>query len=445
MAVCFVFLYLDMFGHQTPAIEVQSHTEYRCPPCGCNQDELLFLNPGVCPACKMELVQVPKGFAKTVDHQVAPFLVSGMLGQFYTKLIYPVFAIAILFSLFVFFKNIRGKSLNVFLSGIILVLSLYGFKNQLYGVDYGLTNTFKSLFAPISFILCLGPLVFFYVQSLTKNTFKWKRIYWLHFIPTTLTFAYYSILSIVPEDIKLQFLHSPFEASLSHLEQVLSVFIGLLYTCLAYRFFMKWKNTTPIKNKKMSAWLLRFLIGTTLLFLFWGFMILLNSWIYSFGVATVSYNPLWLVFGITLLWLGIEIVYNSKFFLLNRYMNSASLNISYSAKELSTLKVNLEQLMEQQKMYLDPNLSLGVLANAVILRPKQLSGLLNNMLGKSFYDFVNEYRIKDAKERLVDLQNKNLTIEAIANQSGFKSKSSFNNAFRKQTGITPREYIKQHG
>ena len=417
--------------------------EYRCPPCGCNQDTLRFSNVGSCPTCKMPLVQVPQGAALMADQRLAPFLEAGMLGQLYTKIIYPVFAVGILLSLFLLFKSTRGKSLNVFLSGIILVLSLYGFKNQLFGVNYGLTSTYKSLFTPISFILLLGPLAYLYVKSLVANPFKWRPRYGLHFLPAGVMFLYYALLFVMPEHTKQQFMATPFEVRFGHMEQIQSIFIGMAYLFFAHRLFAQWKIAHPIRNVTFTAWVFRFLVGMAGLFLFWGFMVLANFALYDFGVTTLSYNPLWLFIAVVLIWLGTEVVSNLKFFLLNKSINVSNGKQGVDEAGLSSLKDKLNLLMVDQKLYLDPNLSLDILASALDVNPKYLSALLNNSLKKNFYDFVNQYRVDEVKKRLGDEHNRYLTIEAIANQAGFRSKSSFNAAFRKQMNMTPREFIKQ--
>ncbi|NAS10695.1 helix-turn-helix domain-containing protein [Poritiphilus flavus] len=416
---------------------------YRCPPCGCSHDTIHFKEPGLCPVCNMELVEVPSGLARKIDLGLASYLEAGMLGQLYTKLIYPLFAAGILISLFLLFKRTRGKSLNVFLSLIILVLSLYGFKNQLFAVNYSLTSSYKSLFTPISFILWLGPLGFFYIRSLINPSFKWHSKYLMHFIPGILMFFYYSLLFLGPERLKLQFMFSPFEVRFSHTEQLVAVLTGLGYLAYAFSVFRSWRKTNPIRKNGLIGWIKRFLIGMTALLVSWGIMILINYWVYDFGVATVSYNPLWLVMGLVLLWLGIEVVSNVKFFLLNKRLNVVNSGRFLTETEISGFKTKLDHLMNEKKLYADPNLSLDALAGAMDLPPKYLSTILNNALGKNFYDFVNQYRIEEVKERLGDRNYSNLTIEAIANQSGFRSKSSFNAAFRKQMRMTPREYIKQ--
>ncbi len=442
----YIFFLLTLSSSQVPVggqTDLDAVTRYRCPPCGCDHDHLFFHEAGTCPRCNMALVAVPMGITRKVDKGIAPYLATGMLGQLYTKLIYPIFSIGILLSLFLLLKGVRGRSLNIFLTLIILVLSLYGFKNQLFAVKYSLTNSYKSLFTPISFILLLGPLILFYVKSLTESPFKWKARYWAHFLPGGVMFLYYSILFVAPSDVKLQFMYSPFEVRFSHWEQAFTVLIAAVYLFYAHKLFTQWRKVNPIKDKKLNRWIHRFQIGFLVLLTCWGLQIFINYWIYDFGVATVSYNPLWLVMGIFLLWLGIEIISDIKYFLLSKNLLSSNGNHRYSDEELLHLKSKLDGLMDSSKMYMDPSLNLDTLAAAMKIHPKSLSAFLNNGLGKSFYEYVNAFRVEEVKERLADGSHRNFTIESIANQSGFKSKSSFNTAFRKYVSMTPREYMKQ--
>ncbi len=98
--------------------------------------------------------------------------------------------------------------------------------------------------------------------------------------------------------------------------------------------------------------------------------------------------------------------------------------------------------MNDEKVYRNVNLTLDKLAEKVGINPRYLSTILNNVIGKNFYDFVNLYRIEEVKQLLQDSENRKLTIEAIANKCGFKTKSSFNTAFKKYVTLTPTQYLK---
>lgn len=100
--------------------------------------------------------------------------------------------------------------------------------------------------------------------------------------------------------------------------------------------------------------------------------------------------------------------------------------------------------MEEEKRYLAPDLNLRVLATEMDLHPNKLSWLLNKKLQKNFSDFVNSYRLKEFQARALDERYSHLSLLGLAYESGFNSKSVFNEYFRKATGLTPRSWVKQH-
>ena len=103
----------------------------------------------------------------------------------------------------------------------------------------------------------------------------------------------------------------------------------------------------------------------------------------------------------------------------------------------------LERLMEAEKAYLDADLNLQVLARRVGIHYNYLSRIINEKFGLSYNDYVNGYRIEEAKRRLADPEYAEKTILDIAYDTGFYSKSVFNTAFKKITGMTPSQYRKQ--
>lgn len=102
----------------------------------------------------------------------------------------------------------------------------------------------------------------------------------------------------------------------------------------------------------------------------------------------------------------------------------------------------LAAFMEREKPYLDFELTLQKLSLQFEVPEKELSVLINHHLGKHFFDFINEYRIEEAKSILEDSSKKGLTILEILYQVGFNSKSSFYTAFKKITQQTPTQYRK---
>jgi AraC-like DNA-binding protein len=102
----------------------------------------------------------------------------------------------------------------------------------------------------------------------------------------------------------------------------------------------------------------------------------------------------------------------------------------------------LDRLMESERPHLDPQLSLGDLAERALVPAHALSQVLNTHFGMNFFDYVNAYRIRESQKLLADPNNGARTILDVLLESGFNSKSVFNAAFKKHTGMTPSAYKK---
>lgn len=104
----------------------------------------------------------------------------------------------------------------------------------------------------------------------------------------------------------------------------------------------------------------------------------------------------------------------------------------------------LLSLMEGEKPFLNPELTLPELASMVDISRNRLSQLLNEKLGVNFYDFINAYRVKEVQKLMSDPGYQQMTLLAIAFDAGFNSKATFNSMFKKITGVTPSEYRKKN-
>jgi AraC-like DNA-binding protein len=102
----------------------------------------------------------------------------------------------------------------------------------------------------------------------------------------------------------------------------------------------------------------------------------------------------------------------------------------------------LTRLMAAERFYLEGDLSLKSLADRVNISPHHLSQILNEKLHKTFYDYVNEQRVEYAKQAL--LKEPERSITDVAFESGYNSKNSFYNSFKRHTGMIPSEYRRRH-
>ena len=106
----------------------------------------------------------------------------------------------------------------------------------------------------------------------------------------------------------------------------------------------------------------------------------------------------------------------------------------------SIWKDKVEHAITIEKMYRNPELTLTDLANHLGTNPSFLSKIINRSFSKNFNDYVNQYRVLEVKENLANPANAHLTIMSLAYDAGFNSKATFNRAFKKFTGDSPKSY-----
>ncbi|WP_207763959.1 helix-turn-helix domain-containing protein [Flagellimonas pacifica] len=117
---------------------------------------------------------------------------------------------------------------------------------------------------------------------------------------------------------------------------------------------------------------------------------------------------------------------------------------TFSNEEIQLLEEKLQYILKEEKPYLDEDLTLNKLAKLLEVTDKKLSAFLNQYLQTTFYDLINKERVAVVKEKLQSSNFNKFTLLGIAYESGFKSKTSFNRIFKKETGLSPSEYRKQY-
>ena len=116
-----------------------------------------------------------------------------------------------------------------------------------------------------------------------------------------------------------------------------------------------------------------------------------------------------------------------------------------SEETKNDISKRLKETMKKQRLYLEPDLTLNKLAEILNVSQNHLSQVINEVFGKNFFDFVNGYRIEEAKKFLTSHETQDWTILAIAYEVGFQSKSTFNAVFKKIVDMTPSQYKKENG
>lgn len=114
-----------------------------------------------------------------------------------------------------------------------------------------------------------------------------------------------------------------------------------------------------------------------------------------------------------------------------------------SETDLENISKQLTTLMEKEKLFTNPEITLGDIAGRLQIHPNYLSQVINSAFNKNFYDYINEQRVKEFIKIVQDPANRHFTLLALAFGCGFNSKSSFNRNFRKVTGLSPSHYLNE--
>jgi AraC-like DNA-binding protein len=352
---------------------------------------------------------------------------------------------------------------DLFLAGSLIITGFQLISFHLYRIDFGLT--FPILYV-ISFGLPLlhGPFTYFYIDIITKQKQTFKRINYLHFSP----YLVFLFLLLV---VYTNFDSSNDVTFLNHLEQnhyalivtliLFNTILGPSYTI--YNIYLLRVHQHKI-GKRFS-----YTEGINLNWLKYILYINVFVWLVASIVATVSSTSeivhsgfpldiMYVTLTIAVFFIGFFGVKQQVIYKLtpstpttNKATKSTK-SIPVEApvpyqksglkKEESELILNnLLNYMETESPYLNGRLSLKEVAVYLKVSTNHLSQVINESLGKNFFDFVNGYRVNLVKAKLKDPANKNYTILAIALECGFNSKSSFNAIFKKFIGKTPSEYI----
>ncbi len=318
----------------------------------------------------------------------------------------------------IFFK--KKKSLTNLLLGLILIFMAFRIgKSVMMNFVDNLEPIF--IFAGLALLLLIGPFLRWYLLGMTRSNFKLPKNYLVEIIPFSVVF----IMSLfITKEL--------FENNKIVILLLGSVLI-FIYLHFAFYIFLSWRILIRVKKNYQKAaqsksqkaifdWLRLLIIGFVIIWFSYFLNILDDEVPYIIG----------------------PIVYSLAVYFL-----------SYKAFQLKTTEIDGEvfkendntvlfdqiaQLIIDDKLYLESDLSLSKLSNLVGQSTQKTSSVINQYANRNFNDFINYYRIQDAKNLLSNTEYEKFTISSIAFDSGFSSLSSFNSAFKKFEGITPSMY-----
>ncbi len=336
-----------------------------------------------------------------------------------------------------YFKH--RKTADVWLAALLILLCaslitpLIGFAN-VYDRNQWLT------FFPFAISYGAGVCIWFYVAGLTNSKHGFSRRDLLLFIPSAVYVAFRLILFAKNLEFKDWFntnfyrpLVSPFVFVTEFLWNVAFLYFSISH----YRKYRVWLDENFSDTEKLKFdWLRNFLYIFTFVFILGAVFDFTNSFL--FKLSYIQYFYFELVLAFTTYYLAIAGYLRSKTIELDFSAETEPRRTLLPAKELEKLKIKLQNLMETEKPYLNPQLTLTDLSRQIGVNSAVLSFVVNNGFGKNFNDFINAFRIEAVKEKLATADDAGLL--GVAFDCGFNSKATFNRAFKKFTGISPKEF-----
>lgn len=347
-----------------------------------------------------------------------------------------VFA-ALLFSRFFKHKNKADFWLGVLL--IVLCLSLVtpfiGFAN-VYDLNQWLT------YFPFSISYSYGVCIWFYMLNLTDSKREFQAKDLLLFLPTALYLAFRLFLFAHSLEWKSWFgdNYENFFGTFVFITETIWNVAFLYFATKHYRKYRAWLDENFSDTEKIKFdWLRNFLYIFTFVLVSGAIFDFTNSFL--FKLSYIQYFYFELVLACVTYYLAVAGYLRSKTIELRfteKQAEEAERKMLLSEKELEKLKAKLGDLMKAEKLYLEPTLTLTDLSKNLGVNSSVLSYVVNNGFGKNFNDFVNEFRIAEVKEKLKTADDS--TMLGVAFDCGFNSKATFNRAFKKFTGFSPKEF-----
>ncbi len=300
------------------------------------------------------------------------------------------------------------------------------------------------------FISLIGPLFYHYVKALTEKQFRLNRKALLHASPAALCLLAFLPFYLLPATEKIHHLQAEHQQPYGHCLVIRWFFIMQLFAYLVASIRELILHGRRIKESHSS---LEKINRRWLQYLFVAFLV---TWVVTLGIqmsfaTPEAFNYSWLLVAMVIFSIGYLGLRKPEVFSAEGNVEVAGESSARKKYEKSTLTAEradeylakLQKLMATAKPFLNKDLTLESLATKLSISSHHLSQIINERLHQNFFNFVNSYRVEEAKKLLRDPANGHINIAELGFSSGFSSVATFNAVFKKFTHTSPSQYQKQ--
>ncbi|XLS27994.1 helix-turn-helix domain-containing protein [Flavobacteriaceae bacterium M23B6Z8] len=336
----------------------------------------------------------------------------------------------------------KRQQINIYVL-ILVVLLMLGLVTKIGHFAYGWERQLKGI-SEFS-ILFFGPTIYLFVQStLSEKRFSNSDLF--HYIPGvvySLIVTFYYILP--PREVITERVNSGELFRVVHILVGLGLTVNITYFTLSILKYYQLKKTLQSEASYVLniSFVKTFLVIIGICLSIWLVLYLISFGDYS-QIEIASREFIWLTVALIVLFVAYYQMVTPSVFQFHQLSNKIKYAQSqFSNADLDELKQELEEIMEQKKPYLNAKLLKSELAELMNINAPELSRLLNERIGMSFFEYVNYHRIHEFIRLAKSPVAAQKTLLGLAQEAGFHSKSTFNKSFKQIMGCPPSEFLRK--
>ena len=395
--------------------------------------------------------------------------------NFYSSLLLITFSQGLIYSILILKKGIQTENKsNYWLSSFVFLCSLYVAPWMLGFAGWYDNQPYRNFmfYMPFQHLFFIGPILFLYIQSLLNPAFLLNKKQFLHLIPGVLYGIYIFSIFIYDKLIstKPYFYANGMDKDFDGWYQYSGFISMLIYLIFSLKYYNKYRKfvvqITSNADAVLFSWIRKYLIAFLVMLLLkvfteiffaifpeytnyvggWWFYLIFSLILYYIAITGYA-NATQAKIGFKMLGLDqnpIQLINE------NSLISDQEISIDYKkfkteiSPEIDIWKTKIENLILTEKLFQNPELSLSEIANKLKSNTNIISRAVNQGFNMNFNDFINNYRIEAVKEMFQKGEHKNSTLLGIAYDCGFNSKATFNRAFKKNTNLSPKEFLSQN-